>query len=118
MFISRGSHQGDMVSAFVRYIKVAACTPRAVRNGKRSGPRKCTVKKAILGCAQYKWDRGFNLDFAYRKQARKCYADKAIWGGGEKALLAKVKRKHRSTKPCRRLTRCDPRVKESMAMQI
>ena len=99
---------------------VSACTPRAVRNGKRSGPRKCTVKKAILGCAQYKWNRAFNLDFVYREQARKCYTDIEQWGGGDKALLDKAKRrsKHRSGAGCRRLTLCDPRVKESMAMQI
>ena len=109
----------DMFSAFVRFIKVAACTPRAVRNGKRSGPRKCTVKKAILGCAQYKWNRTFNLDYVYRAQARTCYADHTIWGGDDKALLAKVKRKHGSKNHgCRLLTLCDPRVKESMAMQI
>ena len=108
-----------MFSTFVRYIKVAACTRRAVRNGKRSGPRKCTVKKAILGCAQYKWNRTFNLDFVYRENARKCYTDLLMWGGGDKALLDKAKRKHGSKNAgCRRLTLCDPRVKESMAMQI
>lgn len=112
-------HGNDMFSAFVRYIKVAACTPRAVRNGKRSGSRKCTVKKAILGCAQYKYNRAFNLDFVFRQKARKCYIDHTIWGGGDKALLDKVKRKHGSKNHgCLRLTLCDPRVKESMAMQI
>ena len=73
----------------------------------------------IVGCAQYKWNRTFNLDYVYRAQARTCYADHTIWGGDDKALLAKVKRKHGSKNAaCRRLTLCDPRVKESMATQI
>ena len=121
---------GIQANAMVRFIKVAACTPpsQTVKNGTTvEGPRKCKVRKVLLGCMQHTQDLSDEHYLIKDDRTYKLWAQTTKGGGGEKALYTRMTqalaKQTKNGKPLPKdqianVTLCSRKIKALVVMQI